>query len=213
VTVALDIDPDAARHWIERAHPEHPSLIDSAHLVDELFGVVNVPNAVWIDEDGMIVRPAEPASTQGSALERMKMPDDLPPELAEILAEARKIRIDHEGYLAALRDWVAKGADSRYALAPDEVVRRSHPRPPDVATAAAHFELGQHLHRAGHVEDAQAHFREAHRLQPLNWTYKRQAWELVSPGLQGPTDVYDGSWAADVKAIGGGEHYYPPLDL
>ena len=26
----------------------------------ELFGVVNIPNVVWIDEDGMIVRPAEP---------------------------------------------------------------------------------------------------------------------------------------------------------
>ena len=61
VTVALDVDPEAARAWIEQTKPNHPSLIDSAHRVDELFGVVNVPNGVWIDENGTIVRPVEPA--------------------------------------------------------------------------------------------------------------------------------------------------------
>ena len=44
VTVALDVDPEAARRFIERAKPEHPALIDTSHLVDELFGIVNVPN-------------------------------------------------------------------------------------------------------------------------------------------------------------------------
>jgi len=58
VTVALDVDPDQARPFIEQAGAEHPSLVDSGHVLDELFGVVNVPNGVWIDERGMIVRPA-----------------------------------------------------------------------------------------------------------------------------------------------------------
>ncbi|MDP8922004.1 MAG: TlpA family protein disulfide reductase, partial [Chloroflexota bacterium] len=44
VTVALDAEPEAARPWIEAARPGHPSLIDRAHLVDELFGIVNVPS-------------------------------------------------------------------------------------------------------------------------------------------------------------------------
>ena len=61
VTVALDVEASDARPFIEQAHAEHPSLIDEAHLTDELFGFVNVPNGVWIDEDGMIVRPSEPA--------------------------------------------------------------------------------------------------------------------------------------------------------
>ena len=47
--------------FIEKAHAEHPSLIDDAHVSDEPFGFVNVPNGVWIDEEGMIVRPAGPA--------------------------------------------------------------------------------------------------------------------------------------------------------
>src|SRR5215211_4964035 len=36
VTVALDIDATQARPWIEAASADHPALIDSAHLLDEL---------------------------------------------------------------------------------------------------------------------------------------------------------------------------------
>jgi hypothetical protein len=78
-----------------------------------------------------------------------------------------------------------------------------------VAEAAASFELGQYLHRQGHA--AALWFRVAHRLHPANWTYKRQAWTLVDPE-QGPSEVYEGDWLSDVRAIGA-ENYYPPLDL
>jgi hypothetical protein len=60
------------------------------------------------------------------------------------------------------------------------------------------------------VEAAQGHWREAHRLQPDNWTYKRQAWNLVSPVVQGPTDIYDSCWIEDVKKIGAA-NYYPAV--
>lgn len=216
VTVALDVDgADVAREFIEAAHPEHPSLIDRGHVLDRLFGVVNVPNGVWIDEQGMIVRPAEPAYPPRSPITEQFQALDLstlPPDLAEVLAEAKKIRNESGLYQAALRHWVEQGADSPYALSPDEVVARSQPRPPSVAEAAARFELGQHLHRAGAVEAAQSHFREAHRLQPDNWTYRRQAWNFVSPVIQGPTDVYESNWAADIKKVGA-ENYYPKLDM
>ena len=56
VTVALDVNPDNARPWIAAAGATHPSLIDTAHVTDELFGFVNVPMAVWIDEAGTLVR-------------------------------------------------------------------------------------------------------------------------------------------------------------
>jgi hypothetical protein len=216
VTVALDVEgADVAREFIEAAKPDHPSLIDQAHATDRLFGVVNVPNSVWIDEDGVIVRPAEPAHPPRSPImEQLRSLDTstLPPDLADVLSMAKKIRHEPDTYMSALRDWVARGADSPYALSPDEVVERSHPRSMEVAEAAAQFELGQHLHRAGAIEAAQAHFREAHRLQPDNWTYKRQAWNFVSPVVQGPTDIYESNWAADVKKIGA-ENYYPALEM
>jgi hypothetical protein len=212
VTVALDTGgPEAAGPWIDRAKTTHPALIDSAHLLDELLGVVNVPTGIWIDERGMIVRPPEPAFPWRPR----KLPDELLAQLPAIavrqLDEAAKMRIEPEAYVAALRDWVAKGARSPYALAPDEVIARSRPRSPEQSRAAASFELGQHLHRAGHTDDAVAWFREAHRLAPDNWTYKRQAWTLADP-LQGKTAEYESDWLSDVRRIGA-ENYYPPLEL
>ena len=116
--------------------------------------------------------------------------------------------------MPALKDWAANGADSRFALTPDEVVARSQPRPPEHAEAAAAFELAQHLHRSGARDDAVRWFRRAHELDPGNWTYKRQAWTLATtePGqpsdlMQGPTDLYEGNWLDDVVASGGGEQY------
>ena len=52
-------------------------------------------------------------------------------------------------YTDAVRDWANNGAASRYVLPADEVIRRSRPRPPEAALAAAEYELGQHLHRDG----------------------------------------------------------------
>ena len=213
VTVALDVDPEAARPFIEQAGAQHPSLIDSAHVVDELFGIVNVPNGVWIDEEGTIVRPAEPNHPGRNPINDSFRKIDLstvPPDVAEMLAEARKIKSDPDLTVAMLRDWVERGAESPYALAPDEVVRRSHPRSTAEATAAAEFELGQYLHRNGDHDAAIPHWRAAHRLHPDNWTYKRQAWNFEDPVRQGHTDVYDSSWFEDIKRIGA-ENYYPPI--
>jgi hypothetical protein len=212
VTVALDTaGPQAARPFVQRAEAEHPSLIDQAHVMDELFGVFNVPMGIWIDEDGRIVRPAEVAFSRRAGGGDRPIPEDLDPYLRDVLLEARKIRIEPEAYVAALRDWVANGADSEYALSEDEVIRRCRPRSPESSRAAAHFELGQYLHRAGHLRDAVPHFREAHSLDPQNWTYKRQAWQFADP-FQGPSEDYEGDWLGDVKKVGA-ENYYPIPDL
>jgi hypothetical protein len=214
VTVALDVNGAAdARPWIEAAAPKHPSLLDVAHVTDELLGFVNVPNAVWIDESGTLVRPAEPAFPgRNPTMESLAQidPSTLPGELGEVMIEVRGIKTDPDGYRAAIVDWAEHGADSRFALAPDEVIDRSGPRSTDEAWAAAFFELGQHLHRRGDADQAVNHFKEAHRLAPDNWTYKRQAWHLVAPGSQTKNDVYDGNWLADIRAIGA-ENYYPPF--
>jgi len=212
VTVALDVGGvEAAKEFVDAANASHPSLLDAAHVLDEKFGVVNVPNGVWIDEDGVIVRPAEPAFPgRNPIMETFEQLDtsQMPAELRDVLEEAKKIKTDPEAYKAALVDWVDNGGDSVYALSPDEVVRRSQSRSLDEATATAEFELGQHLHRNGDHDAAVPHWREAHRLQPDNWTYRRQAWNFEDPVRQGPTDVYESSWIGDVKKIGA-ENYYP----
>jgi hypothetical protein len=213
VTVALDVGgAETAGTWIDMAKPAHPSLIDEAHVLDEMLGVVNVPTGVWIDEHGMIVRPPEPAFPGRAVVAELGLPEGAPQRMVEMMKEAAKMKVDPPRYAAALRDWAENGAESRFVLAPDEVVARSRPCSPEVSEAAASFELGQALHRAGHQQDAVRWFRNAHRLQPDNWTYKRQAWELVDPILQGPSEQYDGDWLSDVRAIGP-ENYYPRVDL
>ncbi|NWG72910.1 MAG: TlpA family protein disulfide reductase, partial [Parvularculaceae bacterium] len=151
MTVALDTGgPDAVRRWIERAKPTHPSLVDESHRLDVLLGFSNVPTSAWIDERGMLVRRGDGAAIQESQLARLELSPALPPRLRETLREAKKIRTEPAAYLAALRDWAEKGEASRYARAPDELLRRARACTPAWSLAAAHFELGQHLLRTGH---------------------------------------------------------------
>jgi hypothetical protein len=166
---------------------------------------------VWIDERGAIVRPPEPAFPWHPREPSEELLAQLPTLTREQLREAERMRIDPDRYVAALRDWVEHGEQSRFALSADEVAARSRSRSAEQSRAAACFELGQHLARAGHGADAPRWFREAHRLHPDNWTYKRQAWSLADP-LQGPTDLYDSDWLTDVRKLGA-ENYYPALDM
>ena len=172
VTVALDLDPDKARPWIEAAAPTHPSLIDSEHRIDELFGISNVPMAVWIDEAGTIVRNAEAAALEASKYAAIEITDDFPEPIKAVLTEMKQLPDVGEAYRAAIVDWAEHGADSRFALGPDEVVRRSQPRPVEHSRAAACFEIGRHLYEQGHGQAAITWWKQAHRLFPDNWTYK-----------------------------------------
>ena len=159
--------------------------------MDALFGVVNIPNIVGIDEAGTIVRPAEPCCSPGDTY-----PDWLRAFVDERAAatEAKAVEVeatnpelaaklrggqDRDNYADAIRDWAEHGTESRFAMTPDQVVAGSQDRPKDKSAGAAHFEIANHLWSAGERDRALEHFREAHRLQPENWTYKRQAWSLI----------------------------------
>jgi len=215
VTVAMDAGgAEAAGPSIDYAQPQHPSLIDAAHLLDAALGIVNVPSGVWVDEDGVIVRPPEVAHPGKSMLREIiakhGIPEDAPQLMLDQLAKTREIRVKPELYAAALRDWAAHGSESQYVLSPEEVVARSRPMPHEHSQAAAHFELGVAL-RSRDVEASRRHFRAAHALDPDNWTYKRQAWFFEDP-LQGPTEHYESDWLSEVTRRGP-EGYYPPPDL
>src|SRR5689334_18104559 len=104
---------DIARPYVADAASTHPSLLDETHAMDARFGITNIPMAMWIDETGTIVRPPEPAT---------------PPPVgatAEGIVAMIGDGAMRERYLERLRDWVANGAASRYALSPDEVIARS----------------------------------------------------------------------------------------
>ncbi len=195
-------DAEASREfidagWANASGPRHRSLLDPTHQMDALFGVVNIPNVTWIDEAGMIVRPAEPGWPPGD-----NYPDWLRGFLdqRDAAAEARAAEIeatnpelaakirggqDQQAYPDAIRDWAQHGASSQYALSPEQVIAASQGRSLDESAGAAHFELALHLWNEGNQEAAFEHFRAAHRLQPDNWTYKRQAWSLIGNAAAG----------------------------
>ncbi len=213
VTVALDLDPEKARPWIEAASPTHPSLIDSHHRIDELLGVSNVPMAVWIDESGTLVRPAEGASIQPSPLAAMEITDEMPERLQAVLREFKQMPQTGEAYRAAIVDWANLGADSRFAMSPDEVIAASQPRSADHSRAAACFELGIRAETHGDHLAAIDWWKQAHALFPENWTYKRQAWTLESTPEGADSDkaqevqaTYATSWSDEFIATGGANY-------
>ncbi len=189
------------------------------------LGFTNVPMALWVDADGTFVRPPESASIERSGLADMEISDEWPERLAAQLRLAQSIPSDPETYRAAIVDWARHGAESRFVMTPDQVAAGAGGRTAEEAEAAAAFELGRALFdRAGGGHDgvlaARDWWQRAHDLDPDNWTYKRQAWTLVttpegqpSDLMQGPNDVFTGNWLDDVTANGGGPAYVITHDL
>lgn len=201
IAVAMDSESDAARPWIEVAAPDYPALIDRDHRVAELYNMVNVPQAVWINETGTIVRPAEIASAyegfRAMDLETWTMPDD---ELATTInAQAT--------YFAAVGDWVRLGAESGHLFDADQARARTATPSNESAQAHCHFHLGQYLLRQGRETEAHEHLAEASRLHPTSWNIWRQAAEKNETGLAASAEFWD-----RVKALGD-DHYYPPVEL
>ena len=201
VAVAMDASADAARPWIEAAKPSYTCLIDRDHRVAELYNMVNVPQAVWIDEAGRIVRPTESAGAYEGFRAMDRTTRKVPDEVAAITSRAKRT------YVEAVRDWVVHGRSSRHAFSPEQAV--AHLALPDeaVARAHAHFRLGQHLARRGRQAAAQVHFEEARHLHPDSWNIWRQTAALDTRGLASGPDFW-----ARVDALGS-RRYYAPVDM
>jgi hypothetical protein len=148
--VALDQCADDPRPFIEAAAPAHPSLIDTEHRLADLYGIINVPTAVWIDENGMIVRPNDVAF--GS-----EMFKDL-------------TGFDSAAYLDAVRAWVREGV---VPLDAGQVRQRQMLPNSDEQLARAEFGLAWHLHQAGQSDAAVRHFDRAGQLSPDDFTIRR----------------------------------------
>jgi tetratricopeptide (TPR) repeat protein len=200
VTVAMD-EPEAARPWIEVAQPTFPCLIDRNHHVADLYNMVNVPQAAWIDEQGQIVRPPENAGSSDAFRHMNRCTLQMSPEH---IAERNRTK---QIYVAAVRDWALKGSASEFAY--DAAAVRARLRLPDAAMARAHahFRLAQCLLKRGRSEEAARNFAEASRLHPDSWTIWRQAAQKDASGLAvGPQ-----FWAR-VDALGD-LPYHRPLEM
>ncbi len=163
--------------------------MDETHLISSLYNMVNVPTGVWINENGIIVRPPETAYSSN----------------VELAMGGKKLSSNGADYVAALKDWVAKGADSTFAMTPEQVTAKMSPRTAEQAKAEALFQLGVHFHHAGDEARANRYWQEAETMRPESWNYHRQDWSFT-PAEAGK------NWLKKFQLLGDAE-YYPKLDL
>jgi hypothetical protein len=169
---------------IRSAKPEYTVLIDPQHLVTRLYNMVNVPTAVWIDERGHIVRPVEVAYAD----DRYKIMH----------------HIEAAPYIEGIRDWVKNGDRSRFVFNEVELRKLLKPQDENQARAAAEFALAEYLYRTDRGADAIPHYKEAQRLRPDSWNYKRQAWALSNAERD-----YGTSFMKEVRKLGNKPYYEP----
>jgi len=191
VTVAMDSrGVKSAGGPIRKSKATYTSLIDEDHLVADLYNMVNVPQAVWIDEAGQIVRPTE---VPGAAI-------------SFNLAKMRKTRAI---YLDAIRDWVRNGEKSQYAFSPAEARAHLPEFTGDIALAHANFHLGRHLWEHGDRAEAMGYLRTATELNPDSWNFFRQMKNLESIlGSGGPEFMLRAR-----RASKAGKKYYALPDM
>ncbi len=153
IAIALDADEKAVVEWATKETLTFPVLIDKFHIVADLYGLVNVPAAIWIDENNKIVRPAD--GTPGSDLFRSFS------------------HVDSEVHHNLLRSWVL---DNSRDL--DDAQVRDFQLPPtqELQDARLHRRIAIALRERGSEGDeigSRKHLARAEELAPFDWTIRR----------------------------------------
>ncbi len=176
---------EAAGNIFDDGGATYTTIIDVQHTISSLYNFVNVPSAVWIDEEGKIVRYNE-----GTYAATHKM---------------GTFEFGRDDYLPAVRDWVLKGADSEYVQSTQDVSKNIIARSSDAEQAEPTFKLGVYFHLQGDEERANQYWEKAQALNPDSWNFHRQDWSFT------PSEAIL-NWQKKVQGLGG-KPYYQPLGL
>src|SRR5262249_14920052 len=167
----------------EKAAGTYPVLIDTQHAVADLYNIVNVPTALWINERGGIVRPND-----------VVFGTDTFKHITQ-LESARP--------LAAVRAW-ARGESAGFTAAEARTLQML-PTPQD-QQARAEVGLAEWLARQGPAEAAQRHFVRAGGRAPRRVTIRRGSMPIRGIDPMGP------KFREMIQAWGAAGHpYYRPL--
>lgn len=185
ISVAQDSGGEAAAGPIfDAANVSYTSIIDVNHHISALYNLVNVPSAVWIDEDGKIVRINEGTYAKNHGA------------------------FGTDEYAPILRDWAANGADSPYVWDQDKVSEMIFQRTPEAERAQPAFRIGTYYFTQGNDAKAEQYWTLAQELDPDSWNYLRQDIHYEDGGSAGP------EWSERREnEEGRGETYYAPLDI
>ena len=157
----------------------------------------NVPQAVWIDETGRVVRPVETGGSLDVVKEFDQAIPGYKPEVAERAARAKS------AYIEAVKDWALNGTASPHLFSPDAARERVPAMTAEIATAHSKFQLGQYLKRNGRADEAEAIFAECRELHPDSWNIYRETTGRTATGLAAGEEFW-----ARVKALGDKQYYF-----
>ena len=193
VCVAEDTGGEAVAGPIfDAAKPTYVQVIDEDHIISSAFDFVNVPSAVWIDEQGRIVRIDEGTYSQ----------------VHEFGSGEEKIVFGNDVYAAALKDWVQKGAASKHVQASSTIARHMRNHSFEQLKADAAFRLGNFFRAHGRGDKADHYWEMARTLNPDSVNFIRQHLTLTEEGSAGKTfRELAASYARE------GRDYYRPLDI
>ncbi len=176
----------------DAANPTYIQVVDEDHAISSAFNFVNVPSAVWIDEEGRMVRIDE-----GTYAKVHQMGEG-----------EQTFTFGTDVYSPAVKDWVANGANSKH-LQPAETVTgniRSHTFEQLKADAA--FRLANLFRAHGQANKAEQYWQLAQELNPDSINFIRQNLTLSEEGSAGETFMkLMGDYISE------GRDYYRPLDL
>lgn len=193
ICVAEDTGGEAVAGPIfDAANPTYVQVIDENHLISSAFNFINVPSAAWIDEEGRIVRIDE-----GTYAKTHEFGDG-----------EQKFMFGTDVYSPALKDWVAKGAGSRYVQSASTVSANIRRHSFDQQKADAAFQLGNLFRTHGQKAKAEQYWEIARALNPESINFFRQNLTLTEEGSAGTTfRELRGEYIRE------GKDYYRPLDI
>ncbi len=171
-----------AEPFYEAANATYSAPVDERHVVSSLFGLVNVPSGIMVDEEGRIVRLDEGTYTREY--------------------KAGELSFGTNDYVPILRDWLENGEESELVFDVADMADQLAELSDAEARGDAHFRLASYFKLSGREELAQTHWSEAQRLNPDSWNYHRQDWSFT-PQEAGR------NWFEKFQSLGDKPYYKP----
>ena len=153
IAVAIDEDTDKIREFTDGI--TYPVLVDSDHVLTELYAISNVPSVILIDENDRIVQPNWNAYATNTFKEYTG--------------------IESEDQLNVIRRWVREGTPMMSA---DEAKVAVGDLSDDEEQARLRFRIATHLRDNGDEQGAARNFDIAAALAPHDWTIRRAMMPL-----------------------------------
>jgi hypothetical protein len=133
----------------------YPVLMDTEHLLTELYAISNVPSVIMIDEEDRIVQP----NWNAYATDTFK----------------EYTGIDSGDQLDVIRRWVLEGETM---MTSDEAKTAVGDLSPAEEQAKLRFRIANHLRQIGDDDGAARNFDQAAELAPHDWTIRRAMMPL-----------------------------------